>query len=120
MHAYCFNEYLKTNFICPLCGKSLADLTDLYKNIDEQIKTHVLPDEVQNWKSDIFCNDCEKRSITKFHFMYHKCQHCESFATIIKNTIKEDEDEDDEEEDTIKEDEEDEENYCGSRLNDTQ
>jgi RING finger/CHY zinc finger protein 1 len=51
------------------------------------LANHVMPPEYENVKSLILCNDCEEKSTTKFHFVYHKCQKCQSYNTKIIKTF---------------------------------
>eukprot|EP00898_Chlorokybus_atmophyticus_P000114 jgi/Chlat1/1102/Chrsp110S01589 len=83
MHGRCLDEYLKTNYICPVCSKSLADMSQLFKQIDKLVAKDKLPKEFRNKYSKVLCSDCEVKSITKFHFMYHKCQGCGSYNTKV-------------------------------------
>lgn len=31
----------------------------------------------------VLCNDCGKRGQADFHFVYHKCPHCDSYNTRL-------------------------------------
>ena len=89
MHTRCFYQTIESqNFFCPLCKKSITDLTNYWKLIDTMMSTQEMPEEYQNWTSDIHCNDCEKKSNTKYHFTYHKCQHCQGYNTVIDKVNK--------------------------------
>ena len=88
MHQECLTEYLKSgNYQCPLCKKSLADMTHMWSQIESYVKLCSMPEEFQNHKVKIFCNDCEERSITKYHFTYHQCQECKGWNTEILESI---------------------------------
>lgn len=85
----CYTEYVKTSYVCPICKKSLSDLTAMWTHIDSIIEDHKMPEEYNNHTVDIGCNDCNKESPKiKYHFMYHKCQHCGSYNTNILRTFK--------------------------------
>ena len=32
-----------------------------------------MPEEFENMESKILCNDCLRKTTTKYHFSYHKC-----------------------------------------------
>ena len=66
----------------------MTDLTNYWKLIDMTISSHQMPEEFKDWTADVHCNDCEKKSNTKYHFSYHKCQHCEGYNTVIDNLNK--------------------------------
>eukprot|EP00644_Phytophthora_capsici_P011188 jgi/Phyca11/110373/e_gw1.18.93.1 len=74
MHVSCYEEYTLTNYICPLCSKSLGDMELYFASIDELLERERMPVEYDDYKSLIYCSDCERKSTTKFHFVYHKVQ----------------------------------------------
>lgn len=86
MHVSCYEEYTLTNYVCPICSKSLGDMKQYFKRIDELMEHESMPHEYENHRSLVFCSDCERNSTTKFHFVYHKCQYpdCGSYNTKIK------------------------------------
>jgi RING finger/CHY zinc finger protein 1 len=89
VHSKCFIESLKNqNFNCPLCKKSMVDLTDHWKMIDLFLSNQTMPEEFINDKSEIYCNDCEKKSTVNFHFIYHKCLTCNGYNTVVDKVIK--------------------------------
>lgn len=70
MHVECYDQYTQTNYVCPVCSKSLGDMSEYFAKIDESLAEQVLPEEYRDLKNEIFCSDCEERSIAKFHFLY--------------------------------------------------
>jgi len=87
IHHKCYKEYIQTSYQCPTCFKSLANMTEYFKRIDQLLAQQKMPEEYRNWKSYILCNDCEKKSYTKFHFIYHKCAYCSSYNTKLIKTF---------------------------------
>ncbi|EQC28796.1 hypothetical protein SDRG_13477 [Saprolegnia diclina VS20] len=88
MHVACYEDYTLTNYICPLCSKSLGDMRTYFARIDDLLAQEQMPPEYANYRSQIYCSDCERKSETKFHFVYHKCQYdeCKSYNTkLLKN-----------------------------------
>lgn len=87
IHEQCFRDYTKTRYTCPICCKSLTDMSNWYKALDEYIenerKEHPLSRELAERRSAIFCNECEKRSSTSWHYKHHKCELCGSYNTIV-------------------------------------
>lgn len=85
MHVSCYEEYTLTNYICPLCSKSLGDMEQYFRRIDEVMQMERMPAEFEKLRSEIFCSDCERKSTTKYHFIYHKCQYedCRSYNTKL-------------------------------------
>jgi hypothetical protein len=64
-------------------------MSSYFKKIDKILDTHQMPPEYQNTKSLVYCNDCETKSTTKYHFLYHKCQNCSGYNTKMIQTLNE-------------------------------
>eukprot|EP00736_Rhodelphis_marinus_P013250 Rmarinus@m.13222 len=92
MHVSCFHKYIRTNYTCPICCKSLADMSSYFARLDAEVQNQSMPEEYRNVRSNIFCSDCEERSTVPFHFMYHKCPHCGSYNTKLISTEETDSD----------------------------
>ncbi|KAG4101985.1 zf-CHY-domain-containing protein [Neocallimastix lanati (nom. inval.)] len=88
IHYKCHQEYIQTNYHCPTCFKSLANMNEYFRRIDTMLQQHKMPPEYENWHSYILCNDCEKRSYAKYHFLYHKCAYCSSYNTKVLKTYE--------------------------------
>ncbi len=92
VHYKCFVNYINegNNYKCPICKKSIVDMTHHWNMLDDFIKTQQVPEDSEyfKWKSKIYCNDCQKKCIVKYHFIYHKCKLCGSYNTNIDNIIK--------------------------------
>ena len=89
IHTGCFCKMeMRSSHQCPICQKSVRDMRWLYERLDEVLAVQQMPEEYANDRSLILCNDCEKRSETKYHFLYHKCQQCSSYNTKVIETMK--------------------------------
>lgn len=89
MHHKCFqNNLMNGNYQCPLCKKSTTDMTSYWEQISQYVENSEMPPEYRDVKAEVYCNDCEEKTITKFHFAYHKCQKCPSWNTSVINTFK--------------------------------
>mmetsp|Transcript_19971 Transcript_19971/g.25495 ORF Transcript_19971/g.25495 Transcript_19971/m.25495 type:complete len:144 (+) Transcript_19971:45-476(+) len=88
MHVECYDDYTGTNYVCPICSKSLANMSPYFKEIDKMLGSSVTPKELQGLRNRIFCADCEKRSEAPVHYLYHKCSHCKSYNTKVLERIK--------------------------------
>lgn len=71
-------EYFKSNYKCPTCFKSICDMTSYNEMLDQDIALvlfsftqNPLPDEYKK-EINIYCNDCEEKSKTDFHFFGNK------------------------------------------------
>lgn len=81
LHTQCYIDLLKTNYKCPICKKSVADMSQMFQIMDQQISLQQMPEEYKDIKVDIFCNDCEKKSNVNLHFIAMKCPECGSYNT---------------------------------------
>ncbi|KAI8927607.1 zinc-ribbon-domain-containing protein [Entophlyctis helioformis] len=88
IHYKCHQEYIQTSYQCPTCFKSLANMTEYFQRIDAMLAQHEMPPEYSNTHSHVYCNDCEKKSNAKFHFLYHKCGHCSGYNTKVLHTFE--------------------------------
>lgn len=52
-----------------------------FRRLDRHIEEQPMPEEYRNNRAYIFCNDCNSRSITKYHWLGLKCGLCESYNT---------------------------------------
>lgn len=78
-HKLCSDK--SNDYRCPLCRKSLCDMTNFWKSIELNILQHPLPDELQK-KVNILCYDCNKISTdVDWHFMGMKCAECNGYNT---------------------------------------
>jgi hypothetical protein len=83
MHVGCYEMYTATNYVCPICSKSLGDMESYFIRIDEMLEREKMPKEFDGVRSKVFCADCENRSVAPFHFLYHRCFHCASYNTKV-------------------------------------
>ena len=86
IHSKCLEEYTKNNYQCPLCKKSMTNMTLYWKQLDEFLQQQNMPEEYQNTISHIYCNDCEIKTFSKYHFLYNKCNKCFGYNTNIITT----------------------------------
>lgn len=95
IHANCFSEYMTSNYKCPVCMKTITDFgfySSIFDLFDEKLEyeRNQIPEEFKNAMVKIFCNDCEQKTETTWHFELHKCQNdqCNSFNTSILSVHK--------------------------------
>ncbi|KAJ8305531.1 hypothetical protein KUTeg_016076 [Tegillarca granosa] len=82
IHMQCYKDMIKTgNYTCPLCNLSMVDMSEVWKQLDEEIATTPMPDEYKDFKVQILCRDCHKESRVVFHVIGLKCQDCGSYNT---------------------------------------
>jgi hypothetical protein len=63
-------------------------MTEYFKRIDAMLALHTMPPEYANTHSNIYCNDCEKKSVAKYHFLYHKCTFCKGYNSKVLSTFE--------------------------------
>lgn len=85
IHLHCFNKYMGTSQVCPLCSKSLVKMSkefiDHYDKMIDETKNN-LPEELKEKKVSILCNDCLKKTENiDFHPLGMKCGGCGSYNT---------------------------------------
>ncbi|XP_050237589.1 zinc finger protein BRUTUS [Mercurialis annua] len=85
MHSACFQAYTCSHYTCPICSKSLGDMTVYFGMLDALLDAEVLPEEYRDHYQEILCNDCDQKGTARFHWLYHKCV-CGSYNTrVIKS-----------------------------------
>ncbi|KAG1677148.1 hypothetical protein FOA52_000954 [Chlamydomonas sp. UWO 241] len=83
MHSSCFAAYTRYNYTCPLCAKSIGDMTVYFQMLDSLLASERLPTEYAGRTQLVLCNDCGKSGFAPFHFVYHSCPHCRSYNTRV-------------------------------------
>ena len=85
MHSHCFAAYTRYSYACPVCSKSLGDMSVYWRMIDSLLAGEVasMPVEYRVRRQGVLCNDCGKNSEVAFHFVYHKCPDCGSYNTRV-------------------------------------
>ncbi|XP_065880980.1 zinc finger protein BRUTUS-like [Euphorbia lathyris] len=83
MHSNCFQAYTCSHYICPICSKSLGDMSVYFGMLDALLASEELPEEFRDRCQVILCNDCDKKGTAAFHWLYHKCGLCGSYNTRV-------------------------------------
>ncbi|KAG4931177.1 hypothetical protein JHK86_048138 [Glycine max] len=82
IHKSCLNEMREHfQYSCPLCLKSVCDMSKVWEKFDIEIAATPMPEQYQNKMVWILCNDCGKTSHVQFHFVAQKCPNCKSYNT---------------------------------------
>lgn len=82
MHVDCVKEMeLRNRFSCPVCSKSICDLSNLWEKLDQEIASTPMPEWYMHKMVWILCNDCGAKSEVNFHILAHKCLRCNSYNT---------------------------------------
>ncbi|EIE21877.1 putative zinc finger protein, partial [Coccomyxa subellipsoidea C-169] len=85
MHSHCFAQYTRYNYTCPICAKSMGDMSVYFGMLDSILAKDVcdLPPAYASRRQVILCNDCGRQGEAPFHFVYHKCSSCNSYNTRV-------------------------------------
>lgn len=81
LHSDCYQLYIRSNYRCPVCYKSIINTSALLRTIDEEVAAEVLPPHLQNLEVPIICCDCSAKTRTPFHLAGLKCLVCGSYNT---------------------------------------
>jgi RING finger/CHY zinc finger protein 1 len=82
LHKNCQKQFFRSGSItCPLCGKTVVDLADHFQQLDQEIESTPMPEELQNIKLQVLCKDCQQKSEVAYHFYGLKCGACGSYNT---------------------------------------
>ncbi|KAI8388418.1 zinc-ribbon-domain-containing protein [Radiomyces spectabilis] len=86
IHRLCYTAHIENSYQCPTCLKSLSDMSAYFARLDRELERQPMPPGFEKIVSHIFCNDCEKKSAARYHYVYHKCGHCGSYNTTVLRT----------------------------------
>ncbi|KAG2691641.1 hypothetical protein I3843_08G017500 [Carya illinoinensis] len=82
IHKNCLKEMQDhLQYACPLCSKSVCDMSKVWEKFDMEIAATPMPESYQNKMVWILCNDCGKTSNVQFHVVAQKCLNCKSYNT---------------------------------------
>ncbi|CAL9231569.1 unnamed protein product [Arabidopsis halleri] len=82
IHQKCLEEMRDHyQYACPLCSKSVCDMSKVWEKFDMEIAATPMPEPYQNRMVQILCNDCGKKSEVKYHVVAQKCPNCKSYNT---------------------------------------
>eukprot|EP00737_Agarophyton_chilense_P001084 gb/GEZJ01001205.1/.p1 GENE.gb/GEZJ01001205.1/~~gb/GEZJ01001205.1/.p1 ORF type:complete len:937 (-),score=148.17 gb/GEZJ01001205.1/:432-3242(-) len=88
MHTSCYERFRANSIACPVCSRSLEEMTDVYEKLDQQLEAtgaNIMPDHYRSAKCDLYCKDCFMKSNTAYHFLYNKCPLCQSYNTRVEH-----------------------------------
>ena len=60
IHSKCYAQLLRSTYKCPLCFKSLADMSSAYAALDHEIALTPMPLEYATVRKQVLCNDCHE------------------------------------------------------------
>ncbi|CDY26969.1 BnaC09g36140D [Brassica napus] len=82
VHLECTKDMeLHNRYTCPLCSKSICDMSSVWKKLDEEVAAYKIPKVYEDKMVWILCNDCGSNTDVRFHLIAHKCSSCGSYNT---------------------------------------
>lgn len=87
IHSHCQSVMRRMDLLqsirCPSCNKTIADEPGkIWRELENHIEQHPMPDDVKQLKVSIHCNDCNsKTSNVALNLIAMKCESCGSFNT---------------------------------------
>jgi len=83
IHKTCFDDMLSNgHYACPVCGRSMIAMTEIWKIYDKEIEDTPMPDDYAELFARIQCRDCFESSLSTFHILGIKCGECGSYNTV--------------------------------------
>jgi len=79
----CMQTYIESNYRCPLCKKSMVDMSEVWKMHSEQYREALL---VRNdaRTMQVYCNDCSETFAASYSpFLLYQCDKCNGFNTNV-------------------------------------
>eukprot|EP01136_Pigoraptor_vietnamica_P001784 Opistho-1_new@28873 len=88
LHLACRQSYVVAGkYSCPVCRKSMCDMSEHWREFDEAVAQTPMPPEYASVKAGIKCNDCLSESVIPFHVLGLKCTACGSYNTTRTSLI---------------------------------
>jgi RING finger/CHY zinc finger protein 1 len=82
LHMSCFKEMVANDhYACPTCGRSMIDMAEVWKEMDEEIEETQMPVEYKDLYASIQCKDCFHCGVAAFHVVGMKCGGCGGYNT---------------------------------------
>lgn len=61
IHGSCLKDMMNHHrYTCPVCRKSIADFSDYYEELNQEVAETPMPEEYKDMMCNILCNDCLK------------------------------------------------------------
>ncbi|KAF2127095.1 hypothetical protein P153DRAFT_368437 [Dothidotthia symphoricarpi CBS 119687] len=81
LHKGCYNLYMETAYKCPLCKKSAVCMDLQWQKLTQAIESQPMPEQFENTRAIVQCNDCSAKSSVKYHWLGNQCGTCDSYNT---------------------------------------
>ncbi|KAH4037423.1 hypothetical protein HBI09_070350 [Parastagonospora nodorum] len=81
LHKECYNLYMETAYKCPICQKSAVSMALQWQKLTHAIESQPMPEQFENTRAIIQCNDCSAKSSVRYHWLGNQCGTCHSYNT---------------------------------------
>jgi RING finger/CHY zinc finger protein 1 len=82
IHSACLTAQLEKGiYQCPICKKSLVDMSRAWEAMATEVAAVQMPEEYRDMEVCVQCNDCQETSQVHFHVIGMQCKSCSSFNT---------------------------------------
>jgi hypothetical protein len=72
---------METAYKCPICKKSAVKMDLQWRKLTSAIEAQPMPEQFENTRAIIQCNDCSRKSSVKYHWLGNQCDNCDSYNT---------------------------------------
>lgn len=72
---------METAYKCPICKKSAVKMDLQWRKLTSAIESQPMPEQFENARAIIQCNDCSRKSSVKYHWLGNQCDNCDSYNT---------------------------------------
>ncbi|KAI4190462.1 MAG: hypothetical protein L6R41_000767 [Letrouitia leprolyta] len=75
---------------CSACYRcrSIINMEMQFRHLERAIESQPMPPEFQDTKAWVYCNDCNTKSLVKYHWLGMKCGVCDSYNTAQLQMIR--------------------------------
>lgn len=88
IHHRCYYEHMKRSYRCPICSRSIINMEMQFRHLERAIESQPMPPEFQDTKAWVYCNDCNTKSLVKYHWLGMKCGVCDSYNTAQLQMVR--------------------------------
>ncbi|KAL1600260.1 hypothetical protein SLS59_005884 [Nothophoma quercina] len=74
-------RHYKRNVKCPICKKSAVKMDLQWRKLTSAIEAQPMPEQFENTRAIVQCNDCSRKSSVKYHWLGNQCENCDSYNT---------------------------------------
>ena len=89
IHRNCYDDLMNITYKCPICNRSAVNMELQWRKMDECLESQPMPEQYEDTRAWITCNDCHMRNCVPFHWLGNKCLMCDSYNTNQVSLVNE-------------------------------